>query len=168
MFQSYCVRASCNLIHIPKTNIDQRWTGLWEQNQFHSETSVHTWSSLHHCMAVLANKRPWLFSSCPSALKLGYNQDGVVAKGGRRKQRRHSDWEFCMNSQKLIHFRFTEPYSMVGNFCGRKLSQIGGFSWRKLSWIVHWCCQRTPHPQILQRKLSKIASKPRKFPTIQI
>ena len=31
---------------------------------------------------------------------------------------------------------------------------------RKLSRIAHWCCQRMPRPQILQRNISKIVTKP--------
>ena len=34
------------------------------------------------------------------------------------------------------------------------------FLQRKLSRIVHWCCQRMPRPQILQRNISKIVTKP--------
>ena len=60
-------------------------------------------------------------------------------------------------------------YRILGNFWGRKLSWIGEntiFTVKTLADHSFLLCQKTPCPQILQRKLSQITTKPcnsRKF-----
>ena len=41
-----------------------------------------------------------------------------------------------------LHHNFNNTYHIVENFCGRKFSQT-----------ACWCCQKMPHPHILQKKL---------------
>ena len=69
----------------------------------------------------------------------------------------------CRQSSKHFHFRHWKlPYSV-------KLSREKTFAkwwqiWfllRKFSQIGRFCSTKVPHPQILQRKLSRIAIKPR-------
>ena len=57
-------------------------------------------------------------------------------------------------------------YRIAGNFRGRKLSRIGDFSRENFHGLLACAAPKMPHPQNLQRKLSRIATKPqnsRKF-----
>ena len=59
---------------------------------------------------------------------------------------------------------WTPHYRIVGNFQGRKLSRIGekyNFHGENFRGMLALPCQRTPCPQISQRKLLQIATKPR-------
>ena len=51
-------------------------------------------------------------------------------------------------------------YRIGGNLHRKKLLWIGRFSWGRLLWIAHWCCQIMWRPKISWRRLLWIATKP--------
>ena len=51
-------------------------------------------------------------------------------------------------------------YRIGGNLHRKKILWIGRFSWGRLLWIAHWCCQIMWRPKISWRRLLWIATKP--------
>ena len=140
--------------------------------------SDHVHSPVLGCIGTYGFLRPqdseWL-CPCSQAWRRGRGNEGM---GGSCCFIEFSFNEFVGFDYETTR-RYSNSYRIAENFRGRKLSQIGDkYDFRKENFrgLLACAAPKNATPQILQRKLSLIATKPRnswkflprKFPAIRL